>query len=656
MKIIARQVPPRAAWALEQAGVHPLLARLFAARGVQSHDELDDGLARLLPPAGLKGIADAARLLADAIGQQQRICIVADYDCDGATACAVAVRGLRLLGAQHVEYLVPDRVVDGYGLTPAIARRVKERGADVLVTVDNGIASVDGVAEAKALGLTVLITDHHLPGETLPSADATVNPNQPGCGFESKSMAGVGVMFYVLLALRTELRERGVFDKPPSTAGPPQGASAPSGGSAAHAVASVGASAIAGPPQGASAPLGGSAAHAVASVGASASAGPPQGASAPLGGSAAHAVATVVAVRPTQPRLEPLLPLVALGTVADVVRLDANNRRLVAQGLKRIRAGHAPAGITALFTAAGRKQHAATAFDFGFALGPRINAAGRLADMALGIECLLTDDPSHAAVLAAQLDAINRERRDIEGGMREQALLMAESLFAADEAPPEAISVFDAEFHEGVVGIVASRIKDKLHRPTFVFAASGAPGAHGDLKGSGRSIAGFHLRDALDLVAKRHPGVLLKFGGHAMAAGCTLAAGQFEVFEQALAQVAREWLDAAALTRRIDTDGALAPEYCRADLVDSLHREVWGQGFAPPTFSEEVEVLSQRLVGEKHLSLKLRHQGRPVDGIWFGHTDPLPAKVLLAFRLDVNEWKGERRVQFLVEGAQRAST
>ena len=629
MKIIARQVPPRAAWALEQAGVHPLLARLFAARGVQSHDELDDGLARLLPPAGLKGIADAARLLADAIGQQQRICIVADYDCDGATACAVAVRGLRLLGAQHVEYLVPDRVVDGYGLTPAIARRVKERGADVLVTVDNGIASVDGVAEAKALGLAVLITDHHLPGETLPSADATVNPNQPGCGFESKSMAGVGVMFYVLLALRTELRERGVFDKPPSTAGPPQGASAPSGGSAAHAVASVGASA---------------------------SAGPPQGASAPLGGSAAHAVATVVAVRPTQPRLEPLLPLVALGTVADVVRLDANNRRLVAQGLKRIRAGHAPAGITALFTAAGRKQHAATAFDFGFALGPRINAAGRLADMALGIECLLTDDPSHAAVLAAQLDAINRERRDIEGGMREQALLMAESLFAADEAPPEAISVFDAEFHEGVVGIVASRIKDKLHRPTFVFAASGAPGAHGDLKGSGRSIAGFHLRDALDLVAKRHPGVLLKFGGHAMAAGCTLAAGRFEVFEQALAQVAREWLDAAALTRRIDTDGALAPEYCRADLVDSLHREVWGQGFAPPTFSEEVEVLSQRLVGEKHLSLKLRHQGRPVDGIWFGHTDPLPAKVLLAFRLDVNEWKGERRVQFLVEGAQRAST
>ncbi len=568
MNIVARQVPPRAAWALEQAGVHPLLARLFAARGVQSHDELDDGLARLLPPTGLKGIDAAARLLADAIGAQQHICIVADYDCDGATACAVALRGLRLLGAEHVDYLVPDRVVDGYGLTAPIARRVKERGADLLVTVDNGIASVEGVAEAKALGLAVLVTDHHLPGEQLPMADAIVNPNQPGCGFESKALAGVGVMFYVLLALRSELRARGTFDKA------------------------------------------------------------------------------------TQPRLEPLLPLVALGTVADVVRLDANNRRLVAQGLKRIRTGYASAGITALFAAAGRKMDAATSLDFGFALGPRINAAGRLSDMSLGIECLLTDDAGHAAQLAAQLDAINRERRDIEGGMREQALLMAENLFEEGAEPPPAVSVFDADFHEGVVGIVASRIKDKLHRPTFVFATSGAPGAEGELKGSGRSIAGFHLRDALDLVAKRHPGVLLKFGGHAMAAGCTLAAGQFAVFEQALAQVAREWLDAAALTRRIDTDGTLASEYCRADLVDTLHREVWGQGFAPPTFSEEVEVLSQRLVGEKHLSLKLRHQGRPVDGIWFGHTDPLPARVLLAFRLDVNEWKGERKVQFLVEGAQ----
>jgi len=509
-------------------------------------------------------------LLADAIAQDRRMVIVADYDCDGATACAVGVRGLRLLGARHVDYLVPDRVADGYGLTPSIARRVKERGADLLITVDNGIASVDGVAEAQALGLSVLVTDHHLPGPVLPTPDAMVNPNQPGCTFESKSIAGVGVMFYVLMALRTELRERGAFDKA------------------------------------------------------------------------------------SQPKLEPLLPLVALGTVADVVRLDSNNRRLVAQGLKRIRAGFMQPGIQALFTAAGRKSHEATTFDFGFALGPRINAAGRLADMTLGIECLLTDDPVRALELARLLDTINRERREIEGGMREQALIMAEGLCADGITPPPAISVFDADFHEGVVGIVASRIKDKLHRPTFVFAASSSPGKEHELKGSGRSIPGFHLRDALDLVAKRHPGVLLKFGGHAMAAGCTVARDQFDTFERAFAQVAQEWLDAATLTRRIETDGPLAPEYCRADLVDTLHREVWGQGFAPPTFSEEVEIVSQRLVGEgkNHLSLKLMHQGRPVDGIWFGHTDQLPARVTLAFRLDVNEWKGERRVQFLVEGAQ----
>ena len=568
MKIVARDIPPRAAWALEQAGVHPLLARLYAARGIRLHDELDDALKRLLPPETLLGAREAAVLLADAIAADRRIVVVADYDCDGATACAVAVRGLRLLGGRQVDYLVPDRVADGYGLTPTIARRVHERGADLLVTVDNGIASVDGVAEARALGLSVLVTDHHLPGPALPVADAMVNPNQPGCAFESKSIAGVGVMFYVLMALRTELRRRGVFDAA------------------------------------------------------------------------------------SQPRLEPLLPLVALGTVADVVRLDSNNRRLVAQGLKRIRAGQMQPGIAALFTAAGRKADAATTFDFGFALGPRINAAGRLADMTLGIECLLTDDPGRAAELARTLDAINRERREIEGGMREQALLLAENLFGDTDTPPPAISVFDPDFHEGVVGIVASRIKDRFHRPTFVFAASGAPGKAHELKGSGRSIPGFHLRDALDLVAKRHPGVLLRFGGHAMAAGCTVARAQFEVFESALAQVAHEWLDAATLTRRLDTDGPLASEYMRVDLVDTLHHEVWGQGFAPPTFSEEVEVLSQRLVGEKHLALKLKHQGKPVDGIWFGHTEPLPQRVKLAFRLDADEWQGVRRVRFLVEGAE----
>lgn len=573
MKIVARDIPPRSVWTLEQAGIHPLLAQLYAARGVQNTQELDDGLARLIPPSAMLGTGTAATLLADAIAANKKLCIVADYDCDGATACAVAIRGLRLLGAKHVDYIVPDRVVDGYGLTPPISQRVKDSGADVLITVDNGIASFEGVATAKALGLQVLVTDHHLPASkdgriVLPDADVIVNPNQPGCTFESKSIAGVGVMFYVLLALRAELRQRGVFDAA------------------------------------------------------------------------------------SQPKLDTLLPLVALGTVADVVKLDANNRRLVAQGLKRVRALAMPAGLASLFIAAGRNAPVATTFDFGFALGPRINAAGRLSDMTLGIECLLTDNAARADELAKALDGINRERREIEGSMREQAFAIAESLFDEEEDPPPAICVFDPDFHEGVVGIVASRIKDKLHRPTFVFAASAAPGREHELKGSGRSIPGFHLRDALDLVAKRYPGVLLRFGGHAMAAGCTIAEENFDAFEQGLNEVAQEWLDAATLTRRLDTDGPLKPEYRRVELVDVLHKEVWGQGFAPPTFSEEVEVVSQRLVGEKHLALKLKHQGQPVDGIWFGHTEPLPARVKLAFRLDADAWNGVRRVRFLVEAAE----
>jgi single-stranded-DNA-specific exonuclease len=311
-----------------------------------------------------------------------------------------------------------------------------------------------------------------------------------------------------------------------------------------------------------------------------------------------------------------------------------------------------PAGVASLFAAAGRKANAATTFDFGFALGPRINAAGRLADMTLGIECLLTDDAGRADELAKTLDGINRERRDIEADMREQAQMAADAMIDLDDEPPPAIAIYEPSFHEGVVGIVASRIKDKLHRPTFVFAASQAEGKQHEIKGSGRSIAGFHLRDALDLVAKRQPGVLLKFGGHAMAAGCTIEEKNFELFEHTLQQVAREWLDAATLTRRIDTDGPLAAEYRRTDMVDTLHKEVWGQGFAAPTFSEEVEVVSQRLVGEKHLALKLKHQGQPVDGIWFGHTEPLPARVILAFRLDADEWQGVRRVRFLVEAAE----
>ena len=573
MKITVRDVNPRTAWALEQTGVHPLLARLYAARGVSTKEQLDDGLGKLLLPIDLKGAAEAAKLLALALLDHKRLCIVADYDCDGATACAVAIRGLRLLGFEHVSYIVPDRVVDGYGLTAPIAQRVKDSGADVLITVDNGIASFEGVAKAKELGLKVLVTDHHLPALVdgvvkLPNADVIVNPNQPGCKFESKSIAGVGVMFYVLLALRAHLRSIGNF------------------------------------------------------------------------------------TAQNQPKLDNLLPLVALGTVADVVKLDANNRRLVAQGLKRIRAGVLPAGVAALFIAAGRKAPVATSFDFGFALGPRINAAGRLSDMTLGIECLLTDDATRADELARILDGINRQRRELEGGMREQAFVMAESLFAEDDDPPPAICVFDPEFHEGVVGIVASRLKDKLHRPSFVFARSGAMGKEAELKGSGRSIAGFHLRDALDLVAKRHPGVLLRFGGHAMAAGCTVLEERFDEFEAALSQVAAEWLDDEALTRTIATDGPVNRDYLRVDLIDMLDREVWGQGFAAPTFSEEVEVLSQRIVGQNHLSLKLKHQGQPIDGMWFGHTEQLPPRVKLAFRLDAAEWNGRRTIKFLIEGVE----
>jgi single-stranded-DNA-specific exonuclease len=566
MQFIPRDMPPRSIWALEQAGVHPLLARLYAARGIQDAATLDASLAQLLPPTGLKGIEAAAVLLADAIAANKKLCIVADYDCDGATACAVALRGLRLLGAQHVRYIVPDRVVDGYGLTPPIAERVKASGADVLITVDNGIASVEGVATARKLGLQVLVTDHHLPAAVLPEADAIVNPNQPGCTFESKALAGVGVMFYVLLVLRAELRQRGVF------------------------------------------------------------------------------------TAEQQPKLDTLLPLVALGTVADVVKLDANNRRLVAQGLARVRKGQMPAGMAALFAAAGRTSEKCTSQDFGFAVGPRINAAGRLSDMTLGIECLTTDDVGRATELATQLDRINRERRDIEGDMREQALELAQEMFDPEEEPPSALCVFDPDFHEGVVGIVAAKLKDLHHRPTFVFAPSQAAGKGHELKGSGRSIPGFHLRDALDLVAKRHPGVLLRFGGHAMAAGCTLEEDNLATFEAALQQVAHEWLDEATLQRRLETDGPLLPEYRRPELADTLAREVWGQGFAPPTFSEEVEVLGQRLVGEKHLALKLRHHGQPVDGIWFGRVDPLPPLAHLAFRLEADEWQGNKRVRFVVEG------
>jgi single-stranded-DNA-specific exonuclease len=567
--ITLRDVPPRISWALEQAGVHPLLARLFAARGVRSADELDDGVARLLAPTDLHGADCAARLLADTIAAKQRICVVADYDCDGATACAVAIRGLALLGAPRdsLSYVVPDRAVHGYGLTPAIVDLALQKKPDLLLTVDNGIASLAGVSHARAHGLKVLVTDHHLPAlvddrVALPEADVIVNPNQPDCRFESKHLAGVGVVFYVLLALRGELRSRGVFTPA------------------------------------------------------------------------------------DQPRLDSLLDLVALGTVADVVKLDANNRRLVAQGLKRIRAGKMQPGVAALFAAAGREAGRACGFDFGFALGPRINAAGRLSDMTLGIECLLTDDPQRAAELAKTLDAINRERREVEAGMREQAEALLEVLMPEGEPPP-ALAIFDPDFHEGVVGIVASRLKDRVHRPTFVFAL----GQDGLLKGSGRSIAGFHLRDALDLVSKRHPGVLKKFGGHAMAAGCTLAEEDFDTFDEAFQRVAHEWLDAATLSRKLMSDGPLPLEYFNVETVQSLDAQVWGQAFEPPLFSDLVDVVSQKLVGERHLKLTVKHLGTVREAIWFGRSEPVAERVTLAYRLSVDEYNGRQRVQMVVEAA-----
>ncbi|RZL30463.1 MAG: single-stranded-DNA-specific exonuclease RecJ, partial [Rubrivivax sp.] len=521
----------------------------------------------------LKGLAEAGRLLADAIQSGERLVIVADYDCDGATACAVMLRGLRLLGAQpgQLGYVVPDRAVHGYGLTPTIVDLAMAQQPALLVTVDNGIASLAGVAHARAQGLKVLVTDHHLPAlvdgvVVVPDADAIVNPNQPGCTFTSKSLAGVGVAFYVLMGLRAELRARGAFTD--------------------------------------------------------------------------------------VPRLDGLLDLVALGTVADVVKLDANNRRLVAQGLKRMRAGRAQPGVMALFSAAKRDASKAQGFDLGFALGPRINAAGRLADMTLGIETLTTDDPERALQLATQLDAINRERRDIESGMREMAEARLDALVdALQGALPAAVALFDADFHEGVVGIVASRIKDRVHRPTFVFAR----GVDGQLKGSGRSIPGFHLRDALDLVSKREPELLAKFGGHAMAAGATLAAQDthgVNRFALALARVAEEWLNEQDLTRTLRHDGSLAPEAATAETARLLDAQVWGQGFEAPVFCDRFELISQRLVGEKHLKLRLRQGAKLIDAIWFNHVDMLPERVMLAYRLSLDEWQGQQRVQYVIEAAQ----
>ncbi|NRF88218.1 single-stranded-DNA-specific exonuclease RecJ [Burkholderia gladioli] len=561
-RLVTRQASPADAEALARHGLHPVLARLYAARGVTCPEDIETALARLVPPASLKGCEDAAVLLADALAARKRMLVVADYDCDGATACAVAVRGLRMLGAS-IDYLVPNRFEYGYGLTPEIVKLAAARRPELLITVDNGIASVDGVAAANALGIDVLVTDHHLPGATLPAARAIVNPNQPGCEFPSKHIAGVGVMFYVLLALRAELRRRGAFDD----------------------------------------------------------------------------------TRP-EPRLDGLLDLVALGTVADVVRLDGNNRVLVAQGLQRIRKGRMQPGIAALFRAAAREARSASAFDLGFGLGPRLNAAGRLSDMSLGIECLTTDDVGRAWELAQQLDTMNRERREIEAGMQQQALA---DLAQVDPAEAATITLFNPEWHQGVIGIVAGRLKEKFHRPSFTFAHADESGAR--VKGSGRSIPGFHLRDALDLVSKREPDLLVTFGGHAMAAGVTLETDKVPRFAAAFEAVAREWLSEEALSRVLETDGDLEDAYFTPQFVELLDGAVWGQGFPAPLFSGEFEVASQALVKDKHLKLQLARGRQRFGAIWFNHTEPLPAHATVAYRLASDTWNGVTRVQLIVEHA-----
>ena len=561
-RIVTRSVPQTAFEALLAAGVHPVLARVYAARGVSARQQLDTSFNGLAPVDRLKNCVAMARLLADAIAAGQRLLIVADYDADGATACALGMIALQSLGAQ-VEYLVPNRFEYGYGLTPEIVALAAARRPDFLITVDNGIASIDGVEAARKLGIRVLITDHHLPAAQLPAAACIVNPNQPGCDFPSRNLAGVGVMFYVLLALRAELRARDWFDGR------------------------------------------------------------------------------------DEPNLADLLDLVALGTVADVVRLDDNNRILVDQGLKRIRAGRARRGIAALLRVAGRDPARVSAYDLGFVLGPRLNAAGRLTDMSVGIECLLARDSGRAAELAAQLDALNRERRDIEAGMQETALALMERIAPADSY---SLSLYDESWHQGVVGILAARLRERFNRPVIAFA----PGGDGNAKGSGRSIPGLHLRDALDLVSKRHPGLILRFGGHAAAAGLTVRSADMAAFENAFEQTVRELLTPADLERVIETDGGLEPEDVSLPFAELLAAQVWGQGFAPPSFFDDFEVTEQKIVGGRHLKLRLRRKpAEPAfNAIVFGRDAPLPSRVSAVYRVQVNEFNGKRSVQLVLDHCQ----
>ncbi len=556
-KIVERAYSQADTDRLIAAGIHPVLARVYAARGISSPAQLDNKLDQLLAFSEMKNANAAAVLLADAIAAQRKLMIIADYDCDGATACAVGVRGLRAFGAR-IDYLVPNRFEYGYGLTPEIVRLANERGPDILITVDNGIASIDGVAEAKRLDMQVLITDHHLAADSLPDADCIVNPNQPGCHFSSKSIAGVGVMFYVLMALRAELRARGHFN----------GA--------------------------------------------------------------------------TEPNLASLLDIVALGTVADVVKLDDNNRRFVDQGVRRIRAGQACAGIKALYRVAGRDPRKASTYDLGFVLGPRLNAAGRLEDMSLGIECLITDDESKATQLAQKLDALNKERRELQADMQESALAGLEKIDASDRV---SLCVFDPQWHQGIVGLLAGRLKDKFHRPAIAFAR----GSNGELKGSGRAIAGLHLRDALDIISKKSPMLISKFGGHAGAAGLSIREECFTEFAAQFESTVSKLLSPADLEQLIENDGELAVNEMKLPLARELGSQVWGQGFPAPMFRGIFNVVNQRIVAEKHLKLKLTQGKHEFDAIYFSHVEPVPKTLFCIYRLAINEYLGLEDVQLTLE-------
>ncbi|QKJ67512.1 single-stranded-DNA-specific exonuclease RecJ [Deefgea piscis] len=557
LTIRPRPVPAQLENALLTAGFSALHARLYAARGIADPQELEYELKHLLPFSQLKNAAEMGARLADAIAAGQRMLIVGDYDCDGATATALGMRGLAAFGAV-VDFIVPNRFEYGYGLTPEIVALAAERHPNIIITVDNGIASHAGVEAARALGIEVLITDHHLPADTLPDA-LIVNPNQPECAFPSKNLAGVGVMFYVLMALRAELRSRGAF------------------------------------------------------------------------------------AGKTEPNLAQWLDIVALGTVADVVKLDANNRILVEQGLKRMRAGRAAPGIMALFSAAGRFHARASCFDLGFALGPRLNAAGRLDDMSFGINTLLAASEEAALPLARELDQLNRARRDIEQGMRAEAELALASVAVDDSF---SIALYNPDWHQGVVGIVASRMKDRFHRPTIVFAN----GNGDEIKGSGRSIPGLHLRDALDLVSKRHPHLIRKFGGHAMAAGLSLNVRDFAEFKAAFESVCRELLNEGDLSRIIETDGELPPDAFVLATAEGLESQVWGQGFPAPVFQGQFRVLEQRIVGEKHSKLKLATKsGIAVEAMQFNYCEPIPKDITAVYKINVNEFRGERMLQLQLE-------